>query len=64
MAARSQAKVSLGHLQLPETDELYAENIHWACKTMNHNACSANSDSVHRMRCGMENLVLIDRIRF
>ena len=55
MAARSQAKVLFGHVQLPKTDRLWAEAMHWACEALNHTACSAN---------GMENLVLLDRIRF
>ena len=65
MAARIQAKVLFGHVQLPKTDRLWAEAMHWACEALNHTACSANPDSLsRRMRCGMENLVLLDRIRF
>ena len=45
MAARIQAKVRFGHVQLPNTDKLWAEATHWACKAMNHTACSANPDS-------------------
>ena len=45
MAARIQAKVLFGHVQLPKTDKLWAEAMHWACEAMNHTACSANPDS-------------------
>ena len=45
MAARTQAKVLFGHVQLPKTDKLWAKAIHWACEAMNHTACSANPDS-------------------
>ena len=45
MAARIQAKVLFGHVQLPKTDKLWAEAMHWACFAMNHTACSANPDS-------------------
>ncbi|CAB1112906.1 unnamed protein product [Ectocarpus sp. CCAP 1310/34] len=46
MAARIQAKVLFGHVQLPKTDKLWAEAMHWACEAMNHTACSANPDSM------------------
>ena len=42
MAARIQAKVLFGHVQLPKTDRLWAEAMHWACEALNHTACSAN----------------------
>ena len=45
MAARIQAKVLFGYVQLPETDNLWAEAMHWACEALNHTACSANPDS-------------------
>ena len=45
MAARVQAKVFFGHVQLPKTDRLWAEAMHWACEALNHTACSANPDS-------------------
>ncbi|CAB1096235.1 unnamed protein product [Ectocarpus sp. CCAP 1310/34] len=45
MAARIQAKVLFGHVQLPKTDRLWAEAMHWACEALNHTACSANPDS-------------------
>ena len=45
MAARIQAKVLFGHVQLPETDKLWAEAMHWACEAINHTACSSNPDS-------------------
>ena len=45
MAARIQAKVRFGHEQLPKTDKLWAEAMHWACEALNHTACSANPDS-------------------
>ena len=45
MAARIQAKVLFGHVQLPKTDKLWAEAMHWACEAMNHTACSANPES-------------------
>ena len=45
MAARIQAKYFLGYVQLPKTDKLRAEAMHWACEAMNHTACSANPDS-------------------
>lgn len=45
MAARVQAKVLFGHVQLPKTDKLWAEAMHWACEALNHTACSANPDS-------------------
>ena len=51
IAARIQAKVFLGHVQLPKTNKLWAEDMHWACKAMNHTACSANpySKSTYEM---------------
>ncbi|CAB1120503.1 unnamed protein product [Ectocarpus sp. CCAP 1310/34] len=45
MAARIQAKVLFEHAQLPKTDRLWAEAMHWACEALNHTACSANPDS-------------------
>ena len=45
MAARIQAKVLFGHVQLPKTDKLWAEAMHWACDAMNHTACSATPGS-------------------
>ena len=45
MAARIQAKVLFGHVQLPKTDRLWAEAMHWACEALHHTACSANPDS-------------------
>ena len=45
MAARIQAKVRFGHVQLPKTDKLCAEAMHWACEAMSHTACSAKPDS-------------------
>ena len=44
MAARIQAKVSSGHVQLPKTDKLWAEAMHWDCEAVNHTAFSANPD--------------------
>ena len=38
MAARIQAKVLFGHVQLPKTDKRWAEAMHWACEAMNHTA--------------------------
>ena len=64
IAARLQAKVLFGHVQLPKTDKLWAEAMHWACEAMNHTVCSANPDSKSPLRCGMENLVLLDHIHF
>ncbi|CAB1112508.1 unnamed protein product [Ectocarpus sp. CCAP 1310/34] len=40
-----EAKVLFGHVQLPKTDRLWAEAMHWACEALNHTACSANPDS-------------------
>ncbi|CAB1111679.1 unnamed protein product [Ectocarpus sp. CCAP 1310/34] len=45
MAARIQAKVLFGHVQLSKTDRLWAEAMHLACEAINHTACSPNSDS-------------------
>ena len=45
MAARIQAKVLFDYVQLPKTDKLWAEAMHWACEALNHTACSANPDS-------------------
>ena len=45
MTARILAKVLFGNVQLPETDKLKAEAMHWACEAINHNACSYNPDS-------------------
>ena len=39
MAARIQAKVRFGHVQLPKTHKLWAEAMHWACEAMNHMFC-------------------------
>ena len=64
MAARIQAKVIVGHVQSPKADKLWAGAMHGACEAMNHTACSATLTLSHRMRCGIENLVLLDRIRF
>ena len=44
MAALIQAKFLFGHVQLPKTDRLWAEAMHWACEALNHTACSANPD--------------------
>ena len=44
MAARIQAKILFGHVQLPKTDKLRAEAMHWACEQLNHTASSANPD--------------------
>ena len=38
MAARIQAKV-FDYVQLPKTDKLWAEAMHWACEALNHTAC-------------------------
>ena len=62
MAARIQAKVLFGHVQLPETDKLWAEAMHWACEEINQTACSSNPDSKSPNRCGLVKLVLLDRI--
>ena len=45
MAARIQAKVLFGHVQLSKTDKLWAEAMHWAYEAMNHTACCASPDS-------------------
>ena len=45
MAARIQAKVTFAHVQLPATDVLWAEAMHWACEALNHTACTANPDN-------------------
>ena len=45
MAARIQAKVLFGHVQLPKTDKFWSEAMHWACEAMNRTACSAYPDS-------------------
>ena len=45
MAARIQAKVLFDYVQLPKTDKLWAEAMHWACEALHHTACSANPDS-------------------
>ena len=45
MTARILAKVLFGHVQLPETDKLWAEAMHWECEAINHPACSSNPDS-------------------
>ena len=45
MAVRIQAKVLFGHVQLPETDKLWAEAMHWACEAINRTAGSSNPDS-------------------
>ena len=45
MAARIQAKVIVGHVQLHKTDKPWAEAMHWACEAINHTACFANPDS-------------------
>ena len=60
-AARIQAKVLFGHVQLPETDKLWAEAMHWACEAINHTACS-NPDSKSPNEMCLEKLVLLDRI--
>ena len=44
MAARIQAKV-FDYVQLPKTDKLWAEAMHWACEALNHTACFASPDS-------------------
>ena len=45
LAARIQAKVTFAHVQLPATDALWAEAMHWACEALNHTACTANPDN-------------------
>ena len=44
MAARIQEKCCFGQVQLLKTDEFWTEDMHWACKAMNHTACFANPD--------------------
>lgn len=34
-AARVQAKVLFGHIQLPKAEKLRAEAIHWGCEQLN-----------------------------
>ena len=63
MAARIQAKVLFGHVQFPKTGLLWAEAMHWACEAMNHTRAPLILRQNHRMKCGMENVVLLDRIR-
>ena len=51
MVARIQQKVIFEHVQLPRTDKIWAEAMHWACEEMNHTACSDKPDtkSPHEM---------------
>ena len=44
-AALIQAKIVFGHVQIPKTDKLWAEAMHWACEQLNHTASSANPDN-------------------
>ena len=45
MTARILAKALFGHVHLPKTGKLWAEALHWACKAIDHTACSANPES-------------------
>ena len=45
MAARIQAKTIFSHVQLPGTERLWAEAMHWACEALNHTACTANPNN-------------------
>ncbi|CAM9743430.1 unnamed protein product [Scytosiphon promiscuus] len=45
MATRVQANLLFGQVQLPATDNLWAEAMHWACDSLNQTACSSNPDS-------------------
>ena len=62
MAARIQAKVLFGHVQLPETDKLWAEAMHWACEAIIIPLVLLIPTLNRRMRCGLVKLVLLDRI--
>ena len=64
MAARIQAKVLFGHVRLPKTDRLWAEAVHWLARHLITQCALLTLTRSRRMRCGMENLVLLDRIRF
>ena len=50
LAARVQAEVLFGHLQLPKTDRLWAEAMHWACEALNHTALLLLLLILHKLR--------------
>ena len=62
MAARIQAKVLSDYVQLPETDKLWAEAMHWACEALNTLLVLLILTPNRRMRCGPVKLFLLDHI--
>ena len=50
MAARIQAKVLFGHVQLPKTDRLWAEAMRWACEALTHTCLLYTSPSPRDQR--------------
>ena len=51
LAAYIQAPIIFPHVQLPPTNSLRAEAVHWACDALNHTATTANpgNKSQHEM---------------
>ena len=64
MAARIQAKVLFGHVQLPKTDNSGLRQCTGLARHLITQRALLTLTLSRRMRCGMENLVLLDRIRF
>lgn len=54
LAARIQAPIIFSHVELPPTDSLWTEAMHWACDALNHTATVANpqNKSPHEMWYG------------
>ena len=63
MATRIQTKVLFGHVLLPKTERLWAEATGLERHLITPRALQTLTLS-RRMKCGMENLVMLDRIRF
>ena len=53
LAACIQAPILFPLVQLPPTESLWAEAVHWSCDALNHTATSALPATSLRMRCGM-----------
>ena len=51
LAACIQAPIIFPHVQLPPTESLWAEAVHWSCDALNHTATTANpgNKSPHEM---------------
>ena len=48
LAAYIQAPIIFPHVQLPPTNSLRAEAVHWACDALNHTATTANPGGTAR----------------